>query len=189
MPAEPAPKPTLWRTCRVLANRNRLKILKLLFAQPNQAVSAVAEQLNLSLPVASQSLRALEARGILIVRRTGRTVKYHPGSGSPGDTEAARELIPALRLAFRQNSDPIEPLFKLATAFTHARRVEIFRVLRNGARTVAQLNHATGIPSWALLRHLRKLEARGFVTPREGAYVTTTSRSTFGRALARQALR
>src|SRR6266705_1540127 len=69
-------QPTLWRTCRVLANRTRLQMLQLLSKQPDQTVSAVAKRLNLTLPVASQYLRALEARGFLTLRRTGLRVKY-----------------------------------------------------------------------------------------------------------------
>ncbi len=67
-------RPTLWRTCRVLANRTRLKIYALLLRQPGQTVSAIAEQLKLPLPAASHYLRALEARGLLAVRRKGRNV-------------------------------------------------------------------------------------------------------------------
>ena len=58
MPTAPALQPTLWRTCRVLANRTRLQIFGLLRRQPNQTVSAVAQHLKLSLPVASQYSRA-----------------------------------------------------------------------------------------------------------------------------------
>jgi hypothetical protein len=39
----PSSQPTLWRTCRVLANRKRLQTLALLIQQPNQTVSTVAE--------------------------------------------------------------------------------------------------------------------------------------------------
>ena len=115
----PASQPTLWRTCRVLANRKRLQILALLIRQPNQTVSAVAERMSLSMPAASQYLRALEARGLLISRRVGRRVEYRP---SPGTREgAAEEIVKALRVAFRQRVRPIEAIFKLATGFTHPR--------------------------------------------------------------------
>src|SRR2546421_4014919 len=74
----PSHQPTLWRTCRVLANRKRLQMLALLIRQPNQTVSTVAHQMRLSLPAASQYLRALEGRGLLTCRRVGLQVGYRP---------------------------------------------------------------------------------------------------------------
>ena len=68
-PGSPSIQPTLWRTCRVVANRKRLQTLALLIRKPNQTVSAVAERMRLSVPAASQYLRALEARGLLTCRR------------------------------------------------------------------------------------------------------------------------
>ncbi|MBM3889971.1 MAG: helix-turn-helix transcriptional regulator, partial [Verrucomicrobia bacterium] len=65
-------RPTLWRTCRVIANPTRLKIFALLAEQPGQTVSGVADRLKLPLSEASESLRALEARGLLTARREGR---------------------------------------------------------------------------------------------------------------------
>ena len=58
-------RPTLWRTCRVLANPTRLKMFSLLLQQPGQTVSAVAEHLSQPLSLTSEYLRALEARGFL----------------------------------------------------------------------------------------------------------------------------
>jgi len=78
------PRPTLWRTCRVLANRTRLRIFRRLAQQPGQTVSDVARRLRLSLPVTSQYLRALEARGLLSARRVGLRVTYRPSAASDG---------------------------------------------------------------------------------------------------------
>ena len=157
----PSSQPTLWRTCRVLANRKRLQILALLIRQPNQTVSAVAERMSLSMPAASQYLRALEARGLLTCRRVGRRVEYQAGAGT--SEGAAGEIVKALRLVFRRRAQPIEVIFKLATGFTHPRRIEVFRALTNGADSSAKLQAATRMPARALSRHLAKLEARGFV--------------------------
>ena len=183
----PSSQPTLWRTCRVLANRKRLQTLALLIRQPNQTVSAVAERMSLSMPAASQYLRALEARGLLTCRRVGRRVEYRP---SPGTGEgAAEEIVKALRLAFRRRARPIEAIFKLATGFTHPRRIEVFRALRNGGDSFAKLQAATNMPARALSRHLAKLEARGFVKDEGALYVATIHRHPFGRVLARSARR
>src|ERR1700731_1646257 len=96
----PSTQPPLWRPCRVVANRKRLRTLALLIRQPNQTVSAVAERMSLSMPAASQYLRALEARGLLTCRRVGRRVEYRPSPGTGEGT--AEEIVKALRLAFRR---------------------------------------------------------------------------------------
>jgi len=179
----PSSQPTLWRTCRVLANRKRLQTLALLIRQPNQTVSTVAERMSLSVPTASQYLRALEARGLLTCRR----VEYRLSAGT--SEGAAQEIVKALRLIFRQRAQPIEATFKLATGFTHPRRVEVFRALANGADSFAKLQVATNMPARALSRHLAKMEARGFVKNEMALCVATIQRHPFGRVLARLARR
>jgi DNA-binding transcriptional ArsR family regulator len=176
---------TLWRTCRVLANRSRLRALGLLFRQPSQTVSAVAEQLHLTLPVASQYLRALEARGLLTVRRKGRHVFYRPVAFDPADTNA--QLIAALRTVFAKNDDAVERVFKLATAFTHTRRVEIFRAVHAQPGALVEIQAVTHVSAPALYRHLRKLESRGLVKWEADRCVTTPGPDALYRALARLA--
>ena len=182
----PSTQPTLWRTCRVVANRKRLQTLALLIREPNQTVSAVAERMNLSMPAASQYLRALEARGLLTCRRVGRSVEYRASANTSEGT--AGEIINALRLVFRRRAQPIA-IFKLATAFTHPRRIEVFRALTNGADSFAKVQAATHIPARALSRHLAKLEARGFAKNEMAQYVATTQSHPFARVLARLARR
>jgi DNA-binding transcriptional ArsR family regulator len=183
MPSVHSLQPTVWRTCRVLANRTRLRIFRLLVHRSNQTVSAIAQGLDRPLPVISQYLRALEARSLLTVCRMGRQVYYRtdPTIGN------ARELVSALRSIFKKDTETIEEIYKLATAFTHPRRVEIYRVLKMGPRSMEQIQIATGISSRALTRHLQKLEARGFVSARLKKYSVVDCPSTFGRALARLA--
>ena len=187
MPAvSPSSQPTLWRTCRVLANRKRLQILAFLIRQPNQTVSAVAERMSLSMPATSQYLRALEARGLLTCRRVGRRVEYRLADGrSEG---SADQIVAALRRVLGRGGDRFEPLFKLATAFTHPRRLEVFRVITKGANSFNKIQAATRIPSPALERQLEKLEARGFIAGRRGAYAARTQGDPFARALARLAI-
>jgi DNA-binding transcriptional ArsR family regulator len=181
----PSSQPTLWRTCRVLANRKRLQILALLIRQPNQTVSAVAEHMSLSMSAASQYLRALEARGLLTCRRVGRRVEYRLSAGT--SEGAAGEIVRALRLVFWQRAQPIEAIFKVATGFTHPRRIEVFHAVTNGADSFAKLQAATKMPVRALARHLAKLEARGFVKSEMELYVATIQRHPVGRVLARLA--
>jgi DNA-binding transcriptional ArsR family regulator len=183
----PALNPTLWRTCRVLANHSRLALFGLLVQQPDQTVSILSKRLGLPMSITSENLRSLEARGLLTVRRSGRWVKYRLGlveRGNPGST-----LVPSLRAVFRQESTPVETAFKLATAFTHPRRVEIFRRLQAGACTLEQLKATTLIPMVSLRRHLRKLESRGFIVRRGRLFVGMRQPVGFGRELTRLATR
>ncbi len=184
MNREPPLKPTLWRTCRVLANHTQLRIFGELVREAPQTVSGVARSLQLSLPVVSQALRALEARGLLAARREGRRTHYRLSNMSTG---AAQELMRALRSAFRRRPVPVKSLFRLSTAFTHPRRIEIFRAAHGHAFTLRQIRTATGISMPALLRHLEKLQTRGFVACRGGSYSATNPAEAFGRALARLA--
>jgi DNA-binding transcriptional ArsR family regulator len=184
-PVSTTGQPTLWRTCRVLANRKRLQILARLIRQPSQTVSALAREMKLSMPAASQYLRALEARGLLTCRRVGLRVEYRTVAASTGD--AAGEILTALRFAFRGRAQPTEALFKLATAFTHPRRIEVFRAVKNGADSFEKIQAATEISAQALSRHLAKLERRDFVRNEAEKYVVANQAHPFGRALARLA--
>ena len=184
--AERTLRPTLWRTCRVLANQPRLKILVLLARRPSQTVTAIARQLRLSVPAASQYLRALEARGLLEARRAGPHVEYR--SSSAAAAGITPELAAALRKTLEQGDGSIETVFSVATAFTHPRRIEILRVLNTKTRSLAQLQHATLISSRALRRHLQKLVSRGFVTLRRGDYVSAYPTNRLARELKRLAL-
>ncbi len=185
MSAASLPPPTLWRTCRVLANRTRLDILALLARDGAQNVSSVARHLKLSLPTASQSLRALEARGLLTCRRVSRRVEYGLTEGRRQGS--ADQIVAALRRVLDRRGDRIERIFKLATAFTHPRRVEVFRAIAKGADSFAKIHAATRISVPALQRQLEKLEARGFIASTRGAYAVQTQADPFARALARLA--
>lgn len=182
MPSTSNLHPTLWRTCRVLANRTRLKILDLLIREQPQSVSAVAAQLNLTLPVASQSLRALEARGFLTSCRVGRKVDYRLNSNPDA------RLVGPVRAAFQRYPMAPETIFKTATAFTHPRRVEIYRALEGASRTAEQLRAFTRISGRALFRHLAKLESRGFIQQEGGIYQVAVRADALGRSLSGMAL-
>jgi DNA-binding transcriptional ArsR family regulator len=183
----PAGQPTLWRTCRVLANRRRLQILIVLIRQPGQTVSSIARQIRLSLPAASQYLRALESRGLLTCRRVGRVVEYRPAATR---TEAGGgSIATALRMFVGRTHPSPDVLFKLATAFTHPRRIEVYRAVKNGADSFVRVRARTHMSARALARHLAKLEARGFVRNEGDIYAVTNHAHPLGRVLAGLAAR
>lgn len=179
------PQPTFWRTCRAIANRTRLKMFGLLLEEPGLTVSDVAQRLHKALSLTSKYLQALEGPGLLLAHRTSRYVHYRPNSGPNGGHTP--DLVTALRKTYQRELDPINTIFRLATAFTHPRRVEIFRALRSEPRTLDQIHTVTRISCWALGRHLRKLEDRGFVISRHGIYAAVDRTDGLGRQLARLA--
>ena len=174
-------RPTLWRTCRVLANRERLRMLALLIRERTLRVSAVAARLQIPMARASLSLRALETRGLLRVRRTGPEVSYQLATDG-----SLAGLLSALRRTLNNGKRTLPLAFALATAFTHPRRIEIYRALGSQPQKLAELTQTTRIPANALLRHLHKLQARGFITHprRRGFYSVTVHGHSVGRALA-----
>lgn len=180
-------QPTLWRTCRVLANRQRLRIFECLLREPGLSVTSVADRLNLSVALTSLYLRALEARGLLTVRRAGRRVHYRVSG-----TEAApaiRPLVLALRQVFEaRGTQAVPSVFKLATAFTHPRRLELFKAVSTGARTFAHLSGRTRISRLALGRHVAKLESRGFLRRAKEELTVISPRDRVAEALAAMVL-
>jgi DNA-binding transcriptional ArsR family regulator len=146
-----------------LANKKRLAILAELMARPEQSVTAVAGRLRLPLPVASQYLRHLNARGFLSPRRMGSQVVYRPLADR--SVPHAHGLLNAIRACMQERKDAIPFIFRHVTAFTHPRRVAVVAALGNGASRVCDLGRATGISLRALHRHLRKLTDRGYLCP------------------------
>lgn len=182
MNAEPL-QPTLWRTCRALANTTRLRIFAQLVRQQPQSVSQLADLVALTLPVASQSLRALESRGLLKVKRIRRRVEYR--IPYTAEAEALTDLITALKTSLRREPLPTAQIIKLATAFTHPSRIHIYRCLNDGQKTQMQIQAAAQISARALNRHLGKLIARGFVeSDGNGRCLAIKHDHAIGRALA-----
>jgi DNA-binding transcriptional ArsR family regulator len=160
-------------------------MLQVIAQRPGLTVAAVARRLDLPLSLVSTYLRALESRGLLRVRRAGRHVEYRlaaRGTGPPA------ELVATLRRTFRRGGRPADTMFRMATAFTHPRRIVIFRALHAKRLTFQELRAATGIPAPALVRHLRKLMDRRFVSRTGGRYSRVPRRDGLGRLLGRMAV-
>jgi DNA-binding MarR family transcriptional regulator len=160
--------PTLWRTCRALANRKRLRLLRHVMSVPDTSVSDAARTLGMPLSVASQYLRLLNARGLLQVKRKRRQVLY-VAVHDPSLPET-RILLEALQRTFRGRATPFEKAFQALTGFTHPRRIILVRAVAAGADSLRTIRVKTGISGNAALRHLRKLRQRGYVTQTAGRY-------------------
>ncbi|MBI2437610.1 MAG: winged helix-turn-helix transcriptional regulator [Lentisphaerae bacterium] len=174
-------RPTLWRTCRVLASKTRLRVLGELRARPEQRVSDVAQRLGLSLPLASQALRALNSRGLLLARRSGPSVYYRLGANR--SIAHSGRLLKTLKKTFARGKNPGRNVFRYATAFTHPRRIRIIQHLRERPMRLEEIAGATNIPLRALNRHLRKLVARGFLKHADCWYVYSVPPHEFARVL------
>ncbi|QBG47473.1 ArsR family transcriptional regulator [Verrucomicrobia bacterium S94] len=172
--------PSLWRTCRVLANEKRLYLLWRLFQAGESGVTHLGEAVGLTEPCTSVYLRALNARGLILPRRQKNFVLYRPQANP--EVAGAERLLAALRSAY-DDYMPVPAVIRLVTAFTHDRRIAIVRELSRGALSELELSVKTGISPQALYRHLRKLEARNFVEKDHDELRLVAQNSELGREL------
>ena len=158
--------PTLWRTCRMLSGKTRLALLRQVIDSPGQTVSALAGQLQISLPRASQELRRLQSRGLIQANRSGMHVQYRPVPDPLVSTAAP--LLQAMQSTFRRfSASEDDQAARIATGFSHLRRLAIVRLLLIGPMDTPALEELSGMSRDALNRHLLKLRAAGLIN-REG---------------------
>ena len=178
--------PTLWRTCRVLANASRLRVLKTVLDHGPACVGAIARVGGVSEVSATQQLRLLQARGLLAATRQSRWV-YYSASADPA-VEHAAPLLAALRQAFARGVETPELLFAL-TAYTHPRRIALVRLLAAGPASVDEMSARGGLSRVACYRHVDKLKRRGIVKLGDGNRFQLASPAfAFGAALLLEAL-
>lgn len=155
--------PTVWRTCRVLANAGRIKCLKVVLEQPGSTVGEVAAGTRISENLASEHLRALQARGLIQACRKSRWVHYAPAPDPL--VPSARPLLTTLRQALLTQKKTEAEIIHTLTAFTHPRRLAILRYFQKAESASAEdIAAATRISLPALSRHLGKLAARRLVS-------------------------
>jgi DNA-binding transcriptional ArsR family regulator len=179
-------RPTVWRTCRVIASETRLRLLWHLFEKKGLCISDLAAKVGISDQNASIQLRAINARGLIRPRRIKLKVFYHPEANP--DVEHAEALLSALRLA-HESQMSFKVIIRQATAFTHDRRILILRSLTEKRGSVADLEARLKIPAPSLNHHLLKLEDRSFVKNINGVYRTNRPGNPLGRALMKIAIR
>ncbi|MBA4388458.1 MAG: hypothetical protein C0404_10790 [Verrucomicrobia bacterium] len=177
----------MWRTCRVLANRRRLEVLGELFKRPGQRVGEVSTSLKIPIAVASKSLRELSARGLLAARRHSSEVRYFTEADPL--VSGAAEVLVELQKVFKNRQNPSDFVFHRSTAFTHPRRIAIIAAIASGCRWPGELRMRTGISRPAVMRHLSKLTARGFVFHDRTGYSLPQPDSSFDSLLLRLAKR
>ncbi|MBP7829849.1 MAG: winged helix-turn-helix transcriptional regulator [Kiritimatiellae bacterium] len=178
--------PTLWRTCRALANRRRLILLRYLIQHPYRQVSEVATALQMPLALTSQYLRSLNARGLLKPVRSGLCVFYQAAPDPL--VPPARTILTAMAISYTKTGEKVDSLFSALTGFTHPRRILLMRALARGAKTTGLLASRTGISRRAVRRHMDKLLRRGYVTRKGDAYQVCRVRSGLKATLLKLAL-
>jgi DNA-binding transcriptional ArsR family regulator len=172
--------PTLWRTCRIIANETRLVLLWHLFNEGELTVTQLMERAGIAEPIASNQLRALSARGLISCRRRKTHVLYR---AEANDAVRHAPLLLSALDECHQQAMPFKHVIWQATAFTHERRIEIVRTLNAGPLTLGALGFATGISCPALSRHLKKLQARGFIRLKSSSYLIVRPGNPLGRVL------
>jgi DNA-binding transcriptional ArsR family regulator len=134
------------------------------------------------LSLASQSLRVLNARGLLLARRFGSSVYYSPCANRSIPYSAP--LLQVIRKTFANDRKPGENIFRYSTAFTHPRRISIVKILSKNPMRFEDIVFKTNIPPRALGRHLRKLVVRGFLKSADDRrYIRSVPRHDFARFL------
>ncbi|MGI5869231.1 MAG: ArsR family transcriptional regulator [Kiritimatiellia bacterium] len=176
--------PTLWRTCRVLANPNRLRCLKAVLKTPGLTVEDVAASVRLSESKTSLALRALQSRGILSSRRRSRWVHYYPETDPAVGT--AEPFLDAARHALIDNKMSEEDFKCAMQAYTHPRRIAIVQALAHAENLQPEdLSVMLDISPEALARHLRKLQTLGVVAITEKGCKLEKPGSSLAKALLR----
>ncbi len=148
--------PTLWRTCRVLSGRTRLRLFRLVVKAPGLPVSELAERADVDCPVASQELRRLQSRGLIRRGTAGRNVFYRPEPDP--QVPSAAPILKAMQAAFA--AAPAEEDSRtaaIAAALAHPRRIAILQELRAGPRNIHALAAALHISRRTLYHHLQAL--------------------------------
>ena len=164
-----------------MANRDRLNLLRLVaISKGEKGVAELAAEAGLPVPTASLYLRALNARGLISVVRSGPYVYY--GTGSDRSLPVAISIQKAFRKLFALKELPADwtdRLLPLLRAYSNPRREAIVRIIamRQPLRYV-ELHMRSGICETSFLRHLGVLTAAGIVTlAPNGSYSLTKPRN------------
>ena len=159
--------PTLWRTARSLANADRLNLMRLVSnAKGAKGVCEIAEEAGLPVPTASIYLRALNARGLISVIRSGSFVYY--GTGSDRSLPVAVAIQGAFRRLFAKKELPDDwqdILMPILNAYSNLRRESMVRILSEHNRiSYLEFHKRSGLCETSFLRHLRILTKAGIVS-------------------------
>lgn len=149
-----------WRVCRAVSTKGRLRLLWLLFEEGELSVRELAAGTQITESYASFQLKVLFSAGLLRFRRQEMSVIYR--AEATVRDERTVELLATLKECCEKRVS-YESVIRQVTAFTHGRRIEIVRMLRDDSCSFGELMDQGGMTSSALSRNLLKLESRRVV--------------------------
>ena len=154
--------PTLWRTCRILSGKTRMKLLRCLEEHPGQNVTQLAKAVGIGISDASQELRRIQSRGLLKAERRHTSLIYH-FSADP-QVASARPLLKALQKALAiKTPNANKRLCEIANSLGHVRRIEMLKALMKKPQTAYSLQKEIQISQACIRRHLQPLLKCGFI--------------------------
>ena len=171
----------------MLANESRLRFLRAVYkARGTKGVSLLAEEIGVAVPTASIYLRALNARGLIDVKRQSSCVFY--GGGKDRSLPEAQKLQVAFARLFAKRDLPDDwpaRVVSIIRPFANPRRVEIVKVVAaEGPLSFGSLSRLAGISETSLLRHLSLLLGAGVLaTDSKRRYVVARPRNSLAKAL------
>ncbi len=172
--------PTLWRTCRVLSGRTRLRLLRHVLETPGLNVSQLAGLVGIGVSDASQELRRLQSRGLLKRTQSGPAVIYLPEADL--QVAAAAPLLAALQAMWPGKTE-IDEVIRIAKGLASERRIALFRALRQQPRTTVQLaDHFRTVPAY-LKQNLRVLREGGWTAKQDGRHTILPAATPLAAAL------
>jgi len=157
-----------WKTCRILANKTRLRILRWLLEKSELCEFEIALFLGITRPSTSRHIRLLSESGFIKTRPRSKWLVCSLRDQKPEDPLHDVQKILVKNLASGEKQ--IDKIYRSATAFTHERRCCIIRLLQNKSMPLEELVNTADISAVALLRHLKKLINRGLVTETDDVY-------------------
>lgn len=180
----PPLNPTLWRTCKMLAGRTRIKLLRELVSHPGESVSALGRRVGIREPAASQELRRIQSRGLLQAERQGPRLIYRLAADP--QVSSAAPLVKAIRSALEHfPPERDQEMCVIAAGLAHERRIRIFRFLLAGPCALRDLAFAVRIPAHPFQVHLRTLQAGGFIARVDDRVSATVPNHPLAKALAK----
>jgi predicted transcriptional regulator len=175
--------PTLWRTCRMLANARRLRIIHHLIDREPQTLTQLAKACKMSISACSQYTRQITARGICREIRNGRFAYFdlYPDPAISYSELLLESLIRSLKLAKQNYKGQIADL----TAYTHVSRMRIVRhIKQHGVTSTSEMKRVLHISRPALLRHIQKLKRRNTLEAvKTGGYQLRQPKTILAKAL------
>jgi len=169
--------PTLWRTCRMLANHRRLNIIHHLIDKEPLTLTQLAVACKMSMPACSQYTRQITARGLCQEIRRGSYAFFDltPDPAIPYSAILLKAIVSSLKLAKKDYAGQIADL----TAYTHVSRIRIVNYIsEKGSARLCEMQRSLHISESALLRHIEKLARRSVIARTEDDHYHLTKSPT-----------